>query len=73
MICKACGKKIRVTHSYAVPGGRVQRGECAACSKTYTVVSVTTVHEALESGDGAYALAQRIRRGEIALPEVDLD
>lgn len=62
MRCK-CGAKIKTTHTYEAGGGKTQRGECAnmRCARVYTFVTVL-VCEVQSEGDGAYALAQRLKQ-----------
>ena len=62
MNCK-CGARVKITNSYTTGAGRTARGECQsrACGKVYTLVTIF-VCEATEEGQGAYALAKRLRR-----------
>ncbi len=70
MICEGCGgeAKLRVTHTYSVQGvGRVQSLACSGCARRYTLVSMLA-GEVKQRGDGAFALATRMRKGEFLLP-----
>lgn len=75
MHCAACEKqgvraRVRVTNTYAVPGGQTQRAECPACNRVLVYVTLS-LGSAEEHGQGAYALAQRLRAADEP-PRVDL-
>lgn len=70
MSCPKCGGRARVTHSFEAPGGKTQRAECESCLRVLTFLTVC-VGEAEERGQGAYALAKRLRLNGEA-PRVDL-
>lgn len=62
MICPKCQKeRMKVTHSYSVPGGSTQRLECPRC---LTVATVEAVVIAIDPryGEGAAARAARLKR-----------
>lgn len=61
--------RIHITHTYVVPGiGRTASGKCLACGKRVSIVTFV-VGEADGRGDGAAALAARMREGR-ARPEL---
>lgn len=59
MNCPRCGGILKVTHSYAIDGGRTQRRECVTC---HLVVTTQTVMVYVDPGygQGAAALARKL-------------
>jgi len=62
MNCRECKAKLKVTHTYQMPGGRTRRSVCLGCGMVY--VSQEVFHEAVQ-GEGAYALAEKLKIVEI--------
>jgi len=64
---RCCGQPSKVTHSYtAGRAGRTRRSICTKCHKCFTEVIVLLATEP-GSGQGAYAVAQRLRAGQARL------
>lgn len=63
MNCPLCDVRLSITHVYTTPNGKTQGAECPACSRRFTLVTFLA-HEIEEKGDGPFALAKRLRRGE---------
>lgn len=72
MICPKCGKgKLLVENSYSTPSGVVQRRVCPSCETVFTTTTITTiVNENPPTGEGAYAVAKKMRE-EISSCEQD--
>lgn len=68
MICKHCKTEIKVTNTYTLDAAKTQRAECPKCHCVYTCITLI-VCEALEQGQGAKALAERLKRTD-EQPEV---
>lgn len=75
MKCPACDTRLKIAQTYAA--GRkhqTQTGQCAACGRSYTLVTMIA-QEFRSYGEGAYALARKLDRGELlgglVLPEID--
>ena len=72
MNCTGCGARLKVTHSYGVEQTagtiRTARAVCKPCDKEFVATTVTMVEEA-KHGEGAYAKARAIERGEV-LPRI---
>lgn len=58
-----CGGTLKVTQTYRTPCGKAQRLECLGCLTVYTA-AVILVNRNPDRGEGAAALARRLREGE---------
>ncbi len=62
MICE-CGGRLKVTHSFDAGRAKTATAQCLRCPKKYTLVTVIA-SEVHEHGNGATALARRLKNGE---------
>lgn len=68
MECPACKGELRFLHSYdAGHAGRTVERRCENCGRKHVFAEVL-VGQVDKRGSGAYALAQRLRRGEAPTP-----
>lgn len=68
MNCKVCSGKLKVCNTYVTPDSKTQRLECVDCLIVHTGV-ILIVNVDPGRGQGAAALARRIKAGE----EIKLD
>lgn len=67
MECPSCKGELRFLHSYeAGDAGRAIERECQSCGRKHSFVELHFC-EIDKRGTGAYALAQRLKRGELDL------
>lgn len=81
MICTkpGCGGKIQTTHTFdAGVHGMTRRSMCPRCKRSYTLI-VTIVVTEPKAGQGAFALAKKLRNGKMKVgvhlsePEEEVD
>ena len=58
-----CGGRLLVRHTYSAGQAKTQDAVCDLCAMRHTLVTFS-VRSDPEHGQGAYAVAERIRRGE---------
>jgi hypothetical protein len=69
--CPKCDVKLKIKQVYAAGGvSKTSRAECPDCSRVYTIVAFL-LGEAQERGEGAYAVAKRIRQRKTP-PSIEL-
>ena len=61
MNCPKCGKSMRVTHSFPVASGKIQRLECTC--RTVATLKAVLVNVNPGFGQGAAAMAKKLRKG----------
>ena len=67
MNCSKCNVRLKVTRTVtAGPVGRTQEAECPECRRTYTCVTLI-LSESEGYGNGAEAVAKRLKNGKISL------
>ena len=63
--CKYCQNRLKTTHTYRTPGGKVQNRVCdtdeGGCGATYTATIIVSLSENTKRGEGAYAVAKKLR------------
>lgn len=70
MECRKCGERLRTVRTFDVAGkGRTRELACS-CGARYTHVDLFFC-EIKGRGTGAYAVAQRLRRGELPIATDD--
>lgn len=71
MKCSECNSTMKVTHSYAVRGYRIQSGQCTNCRRKRTIVNISVdMGDATEAKNGAYAVASKIENGALDIDEL---
>ena len=71
MNCPNCKEKLKVSHTYRTPAATTQRSECPGCLLVTTNV-ILMVNVNPDEGEGARALAAKLRKGEtieVSLPK----
>ena len=64
MNCEYCGTRLVITSVYfAGTQCKTQVGNCQKCLRTFTLLSVMVCES--ERGKGAYALAEKIKKGQV--------
>lgn len=65
MKCPKCDHRMRCTNGYRVPGGSALRYECGQCQTVVTAHAIQKIKIVAidpEYGEGAAALAKRLRK-----------
>lgn len=65
----SCGARLEVKHSYSIGQAKTQDAVCGSCGARHTLVTVVAEQNPVH-GRGAYALAQKLRKGELGLVQL---
>lgn len=69
MECEICGGRVMVLHTYRAGKSKLQDAACEACHVRKTLLTAEVASDP-KYGEGAFAVAKKLRRGDTTLAEL---